>query len=356
MLRTVLTDGLGIDHPVLSAGMARVSQADLVVAVSEAGGMGCLGGVSYMPDALRAEISEIRARTDKPFAVDLVVPEMLLGDEREEWRPVRELWERLSPEDQVTLKGVEAMLTPGAVQDQIEVILEERPPVLALTFDVPRHVVDACHDRGIRVIALSGSVRRSVAAAEAGVDYVVAQGTEGGGHTGYVGTMALIPAVVEAISIPVLAAGGIVDGRGLAAALCLGAAGVWCGTRFIASDEAYGHDAYKQRILDAAAKDTVLSKAYTGKNLRALGNAWTARWAAGEHEVVGFPGQYAAAGVRVESAYQDGECSEGMMPAGQGVGLVRTIMPAGEIVREMVADAERVLGALAAGVLSRSDG
>ncbi len=125
-----------------------------------------------------------------------------------------------------------------------------------------------------------------------------------------------------------IAAGGIVDGRGLAASLCLGAAGVWCGTRFIASDEAYGHDAYKQRILEAAAKDTVLSRAYTGKNLRALGNDWTARWTSGEHEVVGFPGQYAAAGVRVESAYQDGELSEGMMPAGQGVGLVRSVMPA----------------------------
>jgi enoyl-[acyl-carrier protein] reductase II len=336
--------------------MARVSQADLVVAVSEAGGMGCLGGVSYMPDALRAEIRAIRARTDRPFAVDLVVPEVLLGDEQEDWKPVRELWERLSPEERVKLRGVEAMLTPGAVQGQIDVILEERPPVLALTFNVPRYIVDACHECGMQVIALSGSVGRSVAAQEAGVDYVVAQGTEGGGHTGYVGTLALIPAVADAISVPVIAAGGIVDGRGLAAALCLGAAGVWCGTRFIASDEAYGHDAYKRRILEAAAKDTVLSKAYTGKNLRALGNEWTARWASDEDELVGFPGQYAAAGIRVESAYQDGELSEGMMPAGQGVGLVRTITPAGEIVREMVADAERLLGSLAPGVLSRSDG
>ena len=249
MLRTALTDGLGIDHPVLSAGMARVSQADLVVAVSEAGGMGCLGGVSYLPDALRAEIRAIRARTtDKPFAVDLVVPEVLLASEEEDWKPVRELWERLSPEERTKLKGVEAMLTSGAVQGQIEVILEERPPVLALTFNVPKYIVDACHERGMQVIALSGSVGRSVAAQEAGVDYIVAQGTEGGGHTGYVGTLALIPAVVDAVSTPVVAAGGIVDGRGLAAALCLGAAGVWCGTRFIASDEAYGHDAYKQRV------------------------------------------------------------------------------------------------------------
>jgi enoyl-[acyl-carrier protein] reductase II len=353
MLRTPLTDGLGIEHPVLSAGMARVSQADLVVAVSEAGGMGCLGGVSYLPDALRAEIRAIRARTDRPFAVDLVVPEVLLADEQEDWKPVRDLWDRLSPAERTKLRGVEAMLTPGAVQGQIEVILEERPPVLALTFNVPKYIVDACHEGGMQVIALSGSVGRSVAAQDAGVDYIVAQGTEGGGHTGYVGTLALIPAVVDAVSTPVIAAGGIVDGRGLAAALCLGAAGVWCGTRFIASDEAYGHDAYKQRILESAARDTVLSKAYTGKNLRALRNDWTSGWASRQDEVVGFPGQYAAAGVRVETAYQDGELSEGMMPAGQGVGLVRTIMPAGDIVREMVDDAERLLTALAPGAVTR---
>jgi enoyl-[acyl-carrier protein] reductase II len=150
-----------------------------------------------------------------------------------------------------------------------------------------------------------------------------------------------------------VAAGGIVDGRGLAAALCLGAAGVWCGTRFIASEEAYGHDAYKQRVLEAAAKDTVLSKAYTGKNLRAIGNEWTAEWATRTEGLVGFPGQYAAAGVRVETAYQDGELREGMMPVGQGVGLVREIKPAGEIVRQMVADAERALTAYTPGAVTR---
>jgi NAD(P)H-dependent flavin oxidoreductase YrpB (nitropropane dioxygenase family) len=353
MLRTPLTDGLGIDHPVLSAGMARVSQADLVVAVSEAGGMGCLGGVSYLPDALRAEIRAIRVRTDKPFAVDLVVPDVLLASEQEEWKPVRELWERLSPEERTKLKGVEAMLTSGAVQGQIEVILEERPPVLALTFNVPKYIVDACHERGMQVLALSGSVGRSVAAQEAGVDYIVAQGTEGGGHTGYVGTLALIPAVVDAVSTPVIAAGGIVDGRGLAAALCLGAAGVWCGTRFIASDEAYGHTAYKQRVVASAAKDTVLSKAYTGKNLRTIRNDWTSAWAERQDELSAFPGQYAAAGTRVETGYQDGDLSEGMMPAGQGVGAVRTIMPAGDIVREMVTDAERLLTAFAPGAVTR---
>jgi enoyl-[acyl-carrier protein] reductase II len=347
-MRTDLTTGLGIEHPVISAGMARVSQADLVVAVSEAGGMGCLGGISYLPDALREEIREIRSRTEKPFAVDLVVPEVLLADSEDaDWAPVRELWERLTPEQRTKLKGVEPMLTPGAVQGQIEVILEESPPVLALTFNVPKYIVDACHEKGMQVIALSGSVNRSVAAAEAGADYVVAQGTEGGGHTGYVGTAALVPAVVDAVDIPVIAAGGIADGRGLAAALCLGASGVWCGTRFIATEEAYGHEAYKARILAATAKDTMLSKAYTGKNLRTLANDWTRAWEGRTGEARGFPGQYAVAGERVETGYQDGEAVEGMMPAGQGVGLVTEVMPAGEVVRQMVASAESILDQLA---------
>jgi enoyl-[acyl-carrier protein] reductase II len=266
---------------------------------------------------------------------------------------VREVWDGLTADQRVKLEGVEPMLTPGAVQGQIDVILEERPPVLALTFNVPAEIVAACRERGMQTIALTGSVGRSVAAERAGVDYIVAQGTEGGGHTGYVGTMALIPAVVDAVGIPVIAAGGICDGRGLAAALCLGASGAWCGTRFIASEEAYGHAAYKRRVLEAAARDTMLTKAYTGKNLRALRNRWTERWPADGDGLHGFPAQYAVAAERVETGYQDGDVEEGMMPAGQGVGLVREILPAARIVHEMVAEAEHVLAAHAGGPVAR---
>jgi enoyl-[acyl-carrier protein] reductase II len=155
--------------------------------------------------------------------------------------------------------------------------------------------------------------------------------------------MALVPAIVDAVTVPVLAAGGIVDGRGVAAALCLGAAGVWIGTRFIASDEAYGHRAFKQRITEAAARDTILTRAYTGKPLRALRNAWTDRWQERTEEIVAFPGQYAVAGVRVETGYQDGDLHEGMMPAGQGIELIREVKPAAQIVEELVAEAERIL-------------
>ena len=344
MLQTKVTAGLGIQHPVLSAGMARVAQADLVAAVSDAGGMGCLGGLSYLPDDLRNEIRKIRQLTDKPFAVDLVVPEELLADVGSDvWKPVLDIWNQLSPAQKKKLRGIEPMFRPGAVKDQVEVILDEKPPVLVLTFNFPKRIIDECHARGMQVMALCGSIGSAVSADTAGVDYIVAQGADGGGHTGHVGTLSLVPAVVDVVSSPVIAAGGIVDGRGLAAALCLGAEAAWCGTRFIASDEAYGHESYKRRVIQASAKDTVLTKAYTGKNLRTLRNAWTARWEENDEGLRSFPAQYAVAADRVETGYQDGDLAEGMMPAGQGLGLVTKIMPAGDIVREMVEDAERIL-------------
>jgi enoyl-[acyl-carrier protein] reductase II len=342
-MRTALTERFGITHPVMSAGMARVAQAPLVAAVSEAGGMGCLGGVSYMPAALRDEIRAIRTLTAAPFAVNLLVPPSLLDDSLEDWEPVRRRWEHLSAEAREKLRGVEPMLTPGAVEHQLEVVLAERPAAVVLTFDAPAWFVAECHTRGIAVFCLVGSVSRAEQAQAAGADFVVAQGTEGGGHTGYVATMVLVPAVVDAVRLPVLAAGGIVDGRGLAAARCLGAHGVWMGTRFVASVEAYGHPAYKQRVVDGASKHTTLSRSYTGKPLRTFRNRWTDQWEGRGDELAAFPEQYAVAGPRVESGYQDGDVDEGMMPAGQAVEVVHEILPAGEIVRRVVADAETVL-------------
>ena len=330
-MMTRITRDFGMLHPVFCAGMARVSQAPLVAAVSEAGGMGCLGGVSYMPEALGAEIRRIRSLTGRPFAVNLLTAE---ADAE-----APEAWQRLSDAQREKLKGVEPMLTPGAAETQIEVVLSERPAVVVLTFGTPRKLVEAFHARGIRIMAMCGSLGRAVEAEAAGVDCVVAQGTEGGGHTGHVGTLALVPTIVDAVKIPVVAAGGIVDGRGLAAALCLGAEAVWCGTRFIASEEAYGHERYKQRVIEGEARDTVLTTAYSGKSMRAFRNAWTAR----QDRSSPFPTQYAVAAERVESGYQDGDTEEGMMPVGQGVGLVHEILPAGEIVRRMTQEASEIL-------------
>jgi NAD(P)H-dependent flavin oxidoreductase YrpB (nitropropane dioxygenase family) len=300
-----------------------------------------------MADALEAEIAKIKRRTDQPFAVNLLLPETLTTNDEGQWAPVRALWSSLSVDDRGKLAGVEAMLTPGAVQEQVRVVLDARPAVVVLTFATPRSFIEECHERGITVFALVGSVRQAREASAAGVDFIVAQGYEAGGHTGYTSTMTLVPAVVDAVPQPVLAAGGIADGRGLAASLSLGACGVWVGTRFIATPEAYGHPDFKRRVIDATAKDTTITYSYSGKRMRALSNEWTRQWQVSGTEAAGFPGQYALAGTRVEAGYQDGDVDEGMMPAGQAIELVHGIVPAGRIVEEMAAQAEQILVALA---------
>jgi NAD(P)H-dependent flavin oxidoreductase YrpB (nitropropane dioxygenase family) len=347
MISTRLTELLGIEHPVCSAGMARVAQADLVTAVSNAGGLGCLGGVSYMPDALREELAKIKAGTERPYAVNLLLPDSLTTEDEAQWAPVRELWNSLGGDDRAKLAGVEALLTPGAVAKQVEIVLDAAPDAVVLTFATPDWFIRECRDRGIKVFALVGSVGKAEEASAAGVDVIVAQGTEAGGHTGYASTMTLVPAVIDVVEQPVLAAGGIADGRGLAAALALGAAGVWVGTRFIASPEAYGHDAFKNRVLAGTFKDTTITYSYSGKRMRAFANEWTAEWESADARPAGFPGQYAVAGTRVESGYQDGDLRFGMMPVGQTMQLVHEIRPAGEIVTSMVAEAEEILGRLA---------
>ena len=329
-MKTAFTELFGIDHPIVSAGMARVSQAPLVAAVSEAGAIGCLGG-RQLPRRRPAG----RDRCHPPGTGDRspstcssrrrssITRRLVDGD-------VENAGRRSPPTSGRELRGIAPMVTPGAVQQQVEVTLDERPAAIVLTFDVPGWFIDACHDRDIHVMALVGSVRAAQQAADAGVDLVVAQGTEGGGHTGHVGTMALVPAVVDAVDVPVLAAGGIVDGRGLAAAPLPRRGRRLDGHAVHRQSEAYGHPAYKRRVVEATSRDTILSRSYTGKPLRTLENAWTRAWADRTDEIQPFPAQYAVAGVRVETGYQDGDVEEGMMPAGQGVQRLRGIEAAGD--------------------------
>lgn len=346
VIRTALTEAMGIQYPICSAGMARVAQAELVTAVSNAGGLGCLGGVSFMPDNLRSEIAKIKAGTDKPYAVNLLLPDALTTDDEGQWAPVRELWQSLSGDDREKLAGVEALLTPGAVADQVQIVLDAAPAAVVLTFATPEWFIKECKDRGITVFSLVGSVGKAKEANDAGVDFIVAQGTEAGGHTGYASTMTLVPAVIDVVDKPVLAAGGIADGRGLAASLALGAAGVWVGTRFIASPEAYGHDNFKNRVVEGSFKDSTITYSYSGKRMRAFENKWTSEWETTQKKPAGFPGQYAVAGTRVETGYQDGDMEFGMMPVGQTMQLVHEILPAGQIVENMAVEAQTILKGL----------
>lgn len=350
MIRTALTEVLGLTHPIASAGMARIAQADLVVAVSEAGGLGCLGGSTMMPDELREQIRSITSRTDRPYAVNILLPDSLTTDDDTAWQPVRDAVNALSPQDRVKMAGIEAFLTPGVVARQAEIILDAAPSVAVITFATPSWFIDECHERGITVMALVGSIGTAKSAAAAGVDILVAQGTEGGGHTGRASTLALVPGVIDIVDKPVLAAGGIADGRGLAAALAMGAAGAWVGTRFVASTEAFGHQRFKERVVTGALNQVDITRSYSGKTMRAFRNEWTEQWAPKQDEAAPFPQQYAVAGPLVETGYLDGDVERGMMPAGQSVQNIHDILPAGEIVRRMSSEAEKIITGLAGSI------
>jgi enoyl-[acyl-carrier protein] reductase II len=318
-MQTRLTEILDIEHPVMLAGMGGVSYSRLVTAVSEAGGFGCLGASTMGNDQMVEEIASVRAATGKPFGVDLLTA---------------------APQDMV--RKVDEIADGGAT-------------VFVAGLGVPTEVVDQCHRRNLLVVNMCGKVRHALAAVDAGCDLVVAQGTEAGGHTGQIATFALVPQIVDAVGhkVPVVAAGGIVDGRGLAAALSLGADGVWVGTRFIATPEARAVPGYKDALLGLREDGTVVTRAYTGKTCRVVRNAYTQAFDEEGGTPQPFPGQVIKSMQDGANHLGDGEDTEGVdpdrefMPAGQGAGAFSELVPAAEIIRTMVADAEAILGRLA---------
>ncbi|HML01018.1 MAG TPA: nitronate monooxygenase [Acidimicrobiales bacterium] len=314
-MRTRLTELLGVEHPVMLAGMGGVSYHQLVAAVSEAGGFGCLGASTMGRDQMVAEMAEVRAGTAKPFGVDLLT----------------------------------AM--PGDMAKQVELVIAGDASVFVAGLGVPVEVVDLCHRNGLLVVNMCGKVLHARKAVDAGCDIVVAQGTEAGGHTGQVATMPLVPQIVDAVGdqVPVVAAGGIFDGRGLAAALALGAEGVWVGTRFIATPEARSVAGYKDALLRSAEDGTTISRAYSGKTMRVVSNDYTRLFEQQPDELQPFPGQLGRSiGDKAFHLGGDEHTPEvdprrECYPAGQGVGAIEELVPAAELVRRFVDEAEQTL-------------
>ena len=319
-MKTRLTDILGIEHPVMLAGMGGVSYAPLVTAVSEAGGFGCLGASTMGNEQLVAEMAEVRAATGRPFGVDLLTA------------------------------------ISGDLVAQVGQIIAGGASVFVAGLGVPAEVIDLCHRSDLLVVNMCGKVDHARRALDAGCDIVVAQGTEAGGHTGQVATMPLVPQIVDAVGthIPVVAAGGIFDGRGLAAALALGADGVWVGTRFIATPEARGVTGYKDALMRTDESGTTISRAFSGKTMRVVRNEFTRFYEEHPDELSPFPVQLGKS--MREGAFHLGgdEETPGVdperecYPTGQGVGAIQTLMPAASIVAQMVEQAEHVLSQLGA--------
>jgi enoyl-[acyl-carrier protein] reductase II len=266
----------------------------------------------------------------------------------EEMKKVRELTDRPFGVDLLT-----AM--PGDMTAQVELVIRHGASVFVAGLGVPRDVIELCHRHGVLVVNMCGKVEHARRAVAAGCDIVVAQGTEAGGHTGQIATFPLVPQIVDAVGdrVPVVAAGGIFDGRQLAAALALGADGVWVGTRFIATPEARASPGYKDALLRTAEDGTVISRAFTGKTLRAVRNSYTTYFEEHPEELQPFPNQmgrsvtdgalHLGADEDTPGVDPDKEC----YPAGQGVGAIHGLIPAGELVGRFVADAEAVLDRIA---------
>lgn len=362
-LRTAICDMLGIEYPIMLAGMGptvggvgSAATAPLVAAVSNAGGLGVLGGAGFGPDALREEIGRIRSLTSKPFGVDVLLPAntaMVDPSPADNWRDQvpAETWQAIDairrqldiPE--VSRQQPAAQAPRGwRVQDQIEVLFSEQVPVLASGLGNPAPYVQRAHAQGMRVIALVGNVKNARRVAAGGADIVVAQGTEAGGHTGRIGTMALLPQVVDAVApIPVLAAGGIGDGRGLVAALAMGASGVWCGTAFLATREANIQEWQKQRILEATEEDTRITRLYSGKTMRNITNPLIEAWEASGAKALPMGMQGLLIAELVLGIRQSGKETLLMNAAGQISGLISELRPAAAVVDDMVQGARRVL-------------
>jgi NAD(P)H-dependent flavin oxidoreductase YrpB (nitropropane dioxygenase family) len=307
-LHTAVCKLLKIAIPIFQAGMSRATTPQLVAAVSNAGGLGIIGGLSRTPDELRNEIREVRELTDRPFGVNHVVSQM----------------------DRVA----------------VQMTLAQRVPVLSLAWGRATDLTYQAHEAGIKVIHMINTPEEAGQVASDGADVIVAQGTEGGGHVGTMSTMSLVPQVVDLVGgVPVLAAGGIADGRGLAAALMLGAQGALIGTRFLATPEARGRGHSKDVILNALGSQTVASKFYDdvlgivwpGALVRAIKHPLLDEWAVRQQE-------WALAAEQIRPALEAAITSGDFVLAGESAGLVHDIVPAGELVSRIAKEAEDLLG------------
>ena len=318
-IHTALCDFLGTKHPIMLAGMGGVSYAELAAAMCNAGGYGVLGMAGTSPDFIASQMARVKELTDKPFGVDLLAAD------------------------------------PTSLEKSVDVIIEGGADSFVAGLGVPMPIMKKLKDAGVKVMVVGGAVKHAIKAEQAGCDAVILQGGEGGGHTGLVGTLPLVAQAVEAVNIPVVAAGGIYDGRGLAAALSLGAVGVWMGTRFIASAEAHAAQTYKETVVGAGDTDTTRTRCYSGKPMRCRTNEYILDWEQRPDEIQAFPMQamlsvqtdvIGGIGGVTDEARLDADKS--CFAMGQSAGGVKDILPVKDIVDRIMDEAEAAISRVSA--------
>lgn len=364
-VKTRICEMLGIEHPILLAGMGGASTPELAAAVSNAGGLGVLGAAGCGPKQLREWIRRTRELTDRPFGVDTLLPASVrraaetadddgpkpadlvaeMQDFAQEFMDGAGL-EAVDPATRETRRDPDEpqALSKAFFEAQMEVVIEEKVPVYVSGLGNPGPWMERLKANGTCVGAVIGKVKHAVQVRQSGIDFIVAQGHDGGGHNSPIGTMALIPQVVDAVGdLPVLGAGGITDGRGVAAAMMLGAEGAWVGSAFLAAEESGIHPFQRQAIVDAAEDGTVVSRAVTGKPARIIRSLWTDAWVRAGREPLPMPWQSVVAGpvLAAANAAHRGDVNPGF--AGQGIGMIKAVRPAREILEEIAFGTEQAL-------------
>lgn len=300
-IKTKITDMLGIEYPIFQGGMAWIADASLAGAVSRAGGLGIISCGVLKVDVIREQVRKIREMTDRPY-------------------------------------GLNVMLTSRYTDDIMQMIIDEKVPVVTTGAGNPGKYIPTLKEHGVCVIPVAGSVPIAQRAARAGADAVIAEGMESGGHIGEATTMALVPQVIDAIDVPVIAAGGIADGRGMAAAFMLGAQGVQLGTRFLSAEECTVAPEYKQAILKARATSTTVTGSSTGHPIRVIRNKLSRKIQMMEKHG-GDQEEIIKLGIgALRRAVQEGDVDHGSVMSGQIAGLVKKEQPAAEIIADLMAD------------------
>ena len=306
-MKTKVTELLGIEYPIIQGGMAWVAEYHLAAAVSNAGGIGLIGAASAPPEVVREQVRKCRELTDKPFGVNVM------------------------------------LLNPNA-EEVAKIVVEEGVKVVTTGAGNPAKFMGLWKENDVKVIPVVASVAMAKMMERAGADAVVAEGMESGGHIGSITTMALVPQVVDAVSIPVIAAGGIGDGRGLAAAMMLGAEGVQMGTRFVAAKESIVHQNYKERLFKASDIDSEVTGMSTGHPVRSLRNKMTKEYLRLEKEGADFMELEKLTLGSLRNAVIDGDVVNGTVMAGQIAGMVKKEQSCSEMIQEIMEQAEKLLG------------
>ena len=306
MLKTAVCDLFDIKYPIIQGGMAHVATAELVAAVSNAGGLGIIGAGGCEPNWMREQIHLTRKLTDKPFGVNIL------------------------------------LISPFA-KEVIEVVLEEKVAVVTTGAGNPGPYISRFKEEGIKIMPVVASVALARRLERAGVDAFIAEGMESGGEIGQITTMALVPQVVDCVKLPVVAAGGFADGRGLVAALALGAQGIQMGTRFVCSEECIAHPAYKQAIMDASDRSTVISGQSTGYPMRSLENKLTREFLEREKSGVSVEEIMEFGVGKVRLGLLEGDLEGGTLLAGQICGMIKDVKSVKSIIDEIVAEAEAII-------------